>query len=83
VTADDILRLLSGFPLAGGAVGATWLAILVLGSRGAWYYGGIVADIMKDRDDWKAIALSATATMKEQAAQNASLVEITEVLSRK
>ena len=40
------------------------VAVLVLalftGSRGAWVWGWVYAQMVRDRDDWKAMALSGT-----------------------
>lgn len=38
-------------------------------------------DVMKDRDEWKSIAISTTTTVKQQSEQLAALTEITETLS--
>ena len=80
---DEVLKLLSGsFAPGGVTVSALVIAILIAGSKGLWYYGGVHRDVMKDRDDWKNIAISATATVKEQAAQIEKLTDVTETLSQ-
>lgn len=79
---DEFLKLLSGsFAPSGVSVTALVIAILIGGSKGLWYYGGVHRDMTKDRDDWKSIAISATATVKDQAAQIEKLTEVTETLS--
>jgi len=80
---DEVLKLLStSFAPGGVTVASLVIGILILGSRGVWYYGATHRDVMKDRDDWKNIAISATATVKDQAAQIEKLTEVTETLSK-
>lgn len=80
---DEVLKLLgNSSTLSGATVTSLVVAILLLGSRGVWYYGSTHRDVIKDRDDWKGIAISATATVKDQAAQIEKLTEVTETLSK-
>jgi hypothetical protein len=53
---------------------AAYLQMIVLGP----FYKAL----LKDRDDWKAIAQSATQTLKEQTDQIGKLTDITETLSQ-
>jgi hypothetical protein len=71
----DFFKLFAGASPSGLTVGGLVIAILFLGSRGVWYYGSVHRDVIKDRDDWKAIAVSATATVKDQAVQIEKLTE--------
>ena len=76
------------FKIASGSTGEITtvtliLAILLAGGRGMWYYGGVYRDLVKDRDDWKTIATSATSTVKDQAGQIEKLTEIIEGLSNR
>lgn len=70
------------FAPGGLTVAGLLISILLLGSRGYWYYGNSMRDMTKDRDEWKGIAISATATVKQQAEQIAALTEVTESLSK-
>lgn len=74
---DQALKLLTqGSPLVLLAffIIASYLRIVVLGP----FY----QEMLKDRNDWKAIALSATETAKVQAEQISTLTEVTETLSQ-
>lgn len=80
---DEVLKLIANpSALSGVTVTTLVVAILVLGAKGAWYYGGTHREVQKDRDDWKNIAISATATVKDQASQIEKLTEVTETLTR-
>lgn len=72
----DIFQLLSSsFAPGGVTISGLVITIMYLGSRGVWYYGTVHRDVIKDRDDWKAIAISATATVKDQAVQIEKLTD--------
>jgi hypothetical protein len=74
---DEALKLLTqGSPLALLAlfIVASYLQLVVLGP----YYKAL----LKDRDEWRTMAMSATATAKVQAEQIASLTEVTENLTQ-
>lgn len=72
----------TAFAPGGVTVASLVIAILLAGSRGIWYYGTTHKDVLKERDDWKEIAISATGTVKDQAGQIVKLTEIAENLSR-
>jgi hypothetical protein len=76
MTPDEIVKLLvQGTPLELLAffIIASYLQLVV--------FGPFYQALLKDRDDWKAIALSATETAKEQAIQISKLTDVTETLS--
>lgn len=83
MTTKDIMDILSNsFAPGGVTVAGLLLAILIAGSRGLWYYGGVHRECMKDRDEWKNIAMTATATVKEQTSQIERLTDLVESLSK-
>ena len=69
------------FSITGVSIISLLLAVLVAGSRGAWYFGRSFTAVAKDRDDWKALAQSATATAAAQAEQISKLTEVSENLA--
>jgi hypothetical protein len=77
MSADQVLKLLvQGSPLELLAffIIASYLQLVV--------FGPFYKALLKDRDEWRTMAMSATATAKVQAEQIASLTEVTENLTQ-
>jgi hypothetical protein len=54
---------------------------IVSGYFGVWYWGRAYNAIVVERNEWKAMAMSATSLAKDQTSQIAQLTEVVETLS--
>lgn len=77
MSVDQILNVIKT-----GDIVAVLTLVILTGFFGQWVFGPIYKAMVKDRDDWKAIAQAATAVSKTQAEQISALTEVTEKLTQ-
>jgi fucose 4-O-acetylase-like acetyltransferase len=77
MSVDQLLRVIQS-----GSIAAVLALFIVSGFLGQWVFGPIYKAMVQDRDEWKAMALAATAISKNQAEQIAALTEVTEQLTQ-
>lgn len=67
--------------LSAGGFPALLILVIIAGARGDWVSRREMADLRQERDEWKALANTATQTVAAQGLQISKLTEVVETLT--